>query len=83
MGDNAYPYPGALSLRMLRRRHRTRCFDPIDLPEGHQIVLGLILDMDEGEGVTWDRLRDAAAEMGIGERELGIILDGKPTRGGA
>lgn len=54
-----------------------------DLPEGHRIVLGILADLDRGEGVTWEELREAAASKGIGAEELHWILTGRPIEDGA
>ena len=59
---------------------------PLDvesLPEAHQIVLALLYDLDEGSGVSWERLRVAAAEKGIGAGELREVLGAGPDERGA
>lgn len=63
------------------RRRRKPSLD--DLPKAHQIVLVLLAELNDGGPVTWEELRAAAAEKGIGERELHVIMHGVPPAEGA
>lgn len=47
-----------------------------DLPEPHRIVLRILADAERA--LTWDELRGRAAEKGIGEEELHLIMFGTP-----
>ncbi|HUR70239.1 MAG TPA: hypothetical protein VM370_13425 [Candidatus Thermoplasmatota archaeon] len=58
---------------MRRRRPARGITDP--LPEGHQIVL---LILAEAGRLTWEELVSRAADKGIGEAELHLILHGTP-----
>lgn len=46
-----------------------------ELSEAEGIVLVLLHEMGERGAVAWEALRSAAADEGIGEAELGAVLE--------
>lgn len=50
----------------------------LKLPPAHQKVVDILRRLDEGEGVSWERLVQAARAEGLSEHEVELIMFGGP-----